>query len=81
MAEASPLDLVWGIGLRADDPRAKDTRQWRGKNLLGEVLSAVREEIRDSEPGWQTRPPLVGSVLPRGTLKSTKFRPRRSRDR
>ena len=51
MAEASPLDLVWGIGLRADDPRAKDTRQWRGKNLLGEALSAVREEIRDTETG------------------------------
>ena len=45
--EASPLDQVWGIGLRAD--RAKDPRQWRGKTLLGEALSAVREEIRDSE--------------------------------
>ena len=31
LAEASPLDPVWGIGLRADDPRAKDPRQWRGK--------------------------------------------------
>ena len=28
LAEASPLDLVWGIGLRADDPRANDPRQW-----------------------------------------------------
>ena len=27
LAEASPLDPVWGIGLRADDPRAKDPRQ------------------------------------------------------
>ena len=26
LAEASPLDLVWGIGLRADDPRANDPR-------------------------------------------------------
>ena len=43
-AEASPLDPVWGIGLRADDPRAEDQRQWRGKNLLGEALSAVREK-------------------------------------
>ena len=24
LAEASPLNPVWGIGLRADDPRAKD---------------------------------------------------------
>ena len=51
LAEASPLDPVWGIGLRADDPRAKGPRQWRGKILLGEALSAVREEIRDSETG------------------------------
>ena len=29
-AEASLLDPVWGIGLRADDPRAKDPRQTRG---------------------------------------------------
>ena len=37
----SHVDPVWGVGLRADDPRAKDPRQWRGKKLLGEVLSAV----------------------------------------
>ena len=33
LAEASPLDPVWGIGLRADDPRAKDPRQWRGEKF------------------------------------------------
>ena len=31
LTKASPLDPVWGIGLRADDPRAKGPRQWRGK--------------------------------------------------
>ena len=51
LAEASPLDPVWGIGLRADDPRAKGPRQWRGEILLGVALSAVREEIRDTETG------------------------------
>ena len=51
LAEASPLDPVWGTGLRADDPQAKDPRQWRENNLLGEALSAVREEIRDSDTG------------------------------
>ena len=51
LAEASPLDPVWGVGLRADDPRGNDPRQWRGKTLLGEALSAVREAIRDSETG------------------------------
>ena len=51
LAEASPMDPVWGIGLRADDPRAKSPRQWRGKILLGEALSAVRGEIRDTKTG------------------------------
>ena len=51
LAEASPPDLVWGIGRRADDPRAKDPRQWRGQKLRCEALSAVREEISDSETG------------------------------
>ena len=51
LADVSPLDPAWGIGLRADDPRAKDSRQWRGKILLGDVLSAVRKAIRDSETG------------------------------
>ena len=51
LAEASPLGPVWGIGLRADDPRAEGPRQWRGTILLGEALSAVREEIPDTETG------------------------------
>ena len=51
LAEASPPDPVWGIGFRADGPRAIDPRQWRGKQLLDEAFSAVREEIRVSETG------------------------------
>ena len=42
---------MWGIGLRADDPRANDPRQWRKKALHGEVLCAVREAVRESETG------------------------------
>ena len=59
LAKASPLDPVWGIGLRANDARAKGPRQWRGKILLGEAFSAVREEIRDSETGL-ANPASVG---------------------
>ena len=47
LAESSPLDPVWGIGLQADDPRANDPRQWGGNKLLGDALSAVREAIRE----------------------------------
>lgn len=45
LVEASPLDRVWGIGLRADDPRAGDPAQWRGLNLLGFALGAVRNVL------------------------------------
>jgi ribA/ribD-fused uncharacterized protein len=50
LVEASPLDRVWGIGLKADDPRAEDPARWRGLNLLGFALSDVRTVLAgDSE--------------------------------
>lgn len=45
LVEASPVDPVWGIGLAADDPAAQDPASWRGLNLLGFALMAVRERI------------------------------------
>ena len=45
LVEASPLDRVWGIGLAADDERARDPARWRGLNLLGEALMAARETL------------------------------------
>ncbi|QVL31383.1 NADAR family protein [Telmatocola sphagniphila] len=45
LVEASPHDRIWGIGLSADDPRARDRSQWLGLNLLGEVLMRVREAL------------------------------------
>jgi ribA/ribD-fused uncharacterized protein len=47
LVEASPLDRIWGVGLRADDPRIHDRSQWPGRNLLGEALMRVRAELRD----------------------------------
>jgi len=38
MAEASPNDAIWGIGLGASDEAASDFRRWRGTNLLGQVF-------------------------------------------
>ena len=46
LAEASPYDRIWGIGLSEDDPRAQDPAQWRGQNLLGFALMEVRDEIK-----------------------------------
>lgn len=42
LAEASPTDLVWGIGLGAADAGARDPAQWRGLNLLGFALMEAR---------------------------------------
>jgi ribA/ribD-fused uncharacterized protein len=45
LVEASPYDKIWGIGLAASDPRAQDPAQWRGANLLGKILTKLREEL------------------------------------
>ncbi len=45
LAEANPNDVIWAIGLSATDPRAQDRRQWRGENLLGEILMEIRTRL------------------------------------
>jgi ribA/ribD-fused uncharacterized protein len=45
LAEASPTDRVWGIGLSVED--ANNGAVWRGENLLGKALVSVREELRN----------------------------------
>jgi ribA/ribD-fused uncharacterized protein len=46
LAEASPLDMLWGIGLAASHPDATSPGKWPGKNWLGEVLMRVRATLR-----------------------------------
>jgi ribA/ribD-fused uncharacterized protein len=46
LVEASPVDLVWGIGLAADDERAGSPDRWPGLNLLGFALMEVRQRLR-----------------------------------
>ena len=46
LAEASPLDKIWGIGLSEDDKNANDPNCWKGQNLLGFALMEVRDAIR-----------------------------------
>jgi hypothetical protein len=46
LVEASPIDAIWGIGLAAVDPKAKNPLEWPGLNLLGFALGAVRERLK-----------------------------------
>lgn len=46
ICESSPYDLVWGCGLSQEDPRILDKNNWRGENLLGMILTQVREVIK-----------------------------------
>jgi ribA/ribD-fused uncharacterized protein len=46
IAEASPGDHIWGIGLHPNDVRVQDPRRWRGTNYLGDALMWAREAIR-----------------------------------
>ena len=71
LAEASPHDNLWGIGLSACDPRASSPDSWCGKNLLGQALDNARELLRrDStappddthrKPRFHGMPPAIRS--------------------
>ena len=43
--ESSPVDNIWGVGLSQDDPAIDDERNWTGRNLLGKVITEVRDHL------------------------------------
>ncbi|WP_136668192.1 NADAR family protein [Flavobacterium sp. H122] len=45
LAEASSVDLIWGIGFSVNDLNRFDQNKWRGLNLLGEILMDIRAKI------------------------------------
>eukprot|EP00057_Strongylocentrotus_purpuratus_P033929 XP_793312.1 PREDICTED: riboflavin biosynthesis protein PYRR, chloroplastic [Strongylocentrotus purpuratus] len=49
LVEASPRDKIWGIGMGKDNPHAKNKSKWRGQNLLGYILTEVREELEKED--------------------------------
>lgn len=47
IAEASPMDRIWGVGMAEDHPNVTDQSVW-GQNLLGEALMRVRQALRET---------------------------------
>ena len=54
LVEASPFDCIWGVGLRASDPRIKNPDNWRGSNWLGEVLTVVRGFLKANSTPYES---------------------------
>lgn len=45
LAEASPYDRRWGIGLDARSPKSVHPSEWLGENRLGFILMEVRDML------------------------------------
>jgi ribA/ribD-fused uncharacterized protein len=45
LAEASPVDLIWGIGFSINDLERFDDTKWKGLNLLGKILTEIRSKM------------------------------------
>ena len=51
IAEASPWDRIWGIGLRRHEQGSRSPACWPGENWLGQVLMSVRSFLKaDPKP-------------------------------
>ena len=47
LVEASPLDVIWGIGLSQDSNDVENIYTWRGQNLLGFALMEARDFLKE----------------------------------
>ena len=45
LVEASPMDRIWGIGMTAANKDATNPAKWRGQNLLGQILTRLRDDL------------------------------------
>ena len=49
LAEASPYDTIWGIGLDRERAMNGSVEQWQGENLLGCALMEVRDWLKEQD--------------------------------
>ncbi|MFK7969670.1 MAG: NADAR family protein [Bacteroidia bacterium] len=47
IVEASPVDVIWGIGIAEDSNDAMNPARWKGPNLLGFALMEVRHRMKN----------------------------------
>ena len=72
LAEASPHDNMWGIGLSACDPRASSPDSWCGQTLLGQALEHAREILRRDTTAPLCQP-APETPVPRDDIGDTVF--------
>lgn len=48
IVEASPYDVIWGIGMGENDEGIEDPINWNGTNLLGWAIMIVRQELKNN---------------------------------
>ena len=48
LAEASPYDRIWGIGMAQNENGIENPYNWKGDNLLGFCLMETRDILRET---------------------------------
>lgn len=49
LIEGSPIDKIWGVGMKFDHKDIGNKQKWKGTNYLGQCLEFVREIIKKTD--------------------------------